>query len=421
MSGEQGGLWRNADFVRLWSAATTTNFGSMIRAIALPFVAILELDATPADVATLSAASLLPGFLLGLVASARLERMRKRPVLIGSDLLRAALLVTVPIAAGFGVLRMEHLYGVALGSGFLSFVFDVAHTSYLPSLVERHELLAANSRLKAAEATTEAAAFASGGWLVQVLGAPLALLVDSVSFVVSAATLSRIRRPEPDPGASPHADVLAEIQEGAVHVLRSATLRPLARARVVAAFSLQVYGVAYLLFASRELGFAPGTLGSIFAIGALSSLLGALGARRAVARLGLGGALWSALALVALTMGLLPLAPAAGVALLFLVLHQLGDGFEVVFSVNAVSLRQAVTPPAFLGRVNGTFEFAALGAMLLGTVVGGAVGETFGLRATLGLGALGMGVAAGLVALSSVGRLRRSPAGPDAAEGPDPA
>jgi Na+/melibiose symporter-like transporter len=414
-------LWRNSDFVRLWSAATITNFGSMIRQIALPFVAILELDATPRDIAVLAAASMLPGVVLGLFASARIDRMRKLPILIASDLLRAALLVTVPLAAWWDALRMEHLYGVALVSGFLSFVFDVAHGSYLPSLVERRELVAANSRLKGAEAVTEAGAFASGGWLVQWLTAPVALLVDSVSFLVSAAVLSRIRRPEPAPAPPPGTHVLEETREGAGFVWTSATLRPLLVAAVVAAFSFQVFGVVYLLFASQELGFQPGTLGSIFAIGAGSSVVGALVARRAMLRLGLGNAMWGGLALVAVTMGLLPFAPGAALGLLFLALHQLGDGFEVVFSVNAVSLRQAVTPRRVLGRVNGTFEFATLGAMLLGTGVGGALGEALGLRATLGVGAIGMGVAALCILFSSVGPLRRAPSEPDAATASDPA
>jgi MFS family permease len=351
---------------------------------------------------------MLPGVVLGLFASARIDRMRKLPILIASDLLRAAVLVSVPLAAWWDVLRMEQLYFVALLSGLLSFVFDVAHGSYLPSLVERRELVAANSRLKGAEAVTEAGAFASGGWLVQWLTAPVALL-------------SRIRRPEPAPAPSARAPVLEEIREGAGFVWTSATLRPLVVATVVAAFSFQVFGVVYLLFASQELGFQPGTLGSIFAIGAGSSLVGALFARRAMLRLGLGNALWGGLALVAVTMGLLPFAPGAAAGLLFLALHQLGDGFEVVYSVNAVSLRQAVTPRHFLGRVNGSFEFATLGAMLLGTGVGGVLGETLGLRATLGVGAVGMGVAALCIVFSPVGRLRRGPSELDAADAADPA
>lgn len=400
------GLWRNRDFVRLWSAATITNFGTMIRRIALPFVAILELDAGPGDLAVLAAASLLPGFLLGLFASAQVDRMRKRPILIVSDLLRAVLLVSVPLAAWWDVLRMEHLHAVALLGGLLGFLFDVAHTSYLPSLVERGELVAANSRLRAAEAVTEGGAFASGGWLVQWLTAPFTLLVDALSFLASAAILARIRRPEDLPERRPDARVLAEVREGIGFVLASPTLRPLLAATVLSAFSFQVTSVVYLLFTSQELGFRPGTLGSIFAIGAASSFVGAALAQRAMLWLGLGRAMWLGLLGVAATMGLLPLAPAALAGLLFLGLHQLGDGLEVVYSVHAVSLRQATTPAGFLGRVGGTFEFAALGAMLLGTAVGGFLGEILGLRATLAAGAAGMALAALCIAATPVGRLR---------------
>ncbi|MEN8182939.1 MAG: MFS transporter [Myxococcota bacterium] len=409
--GSSGGLWRNADFVRLWSAATVTNFGSMIRRIALPFVAILVLDATPKDIAILAAASMLPGFVLGLLASARIDRLRKRPILIASDLLRALLMLTVPLAAWQGWLRMEHLYVVSLLAGFLSFLFDVAHTSYLPTLVERRELVAANSRLKAAEAVTEAGAFASGGWLVQILSAPLALLVDSLSFLTSAAILSRIRTQEPEPPPTHDSRVLTEVREGLGFVARSPALRPLAISSIVAAFSFQVYSTAYLLFVNQELGFAPGTLGTIFAVGAASSFAGALAVAPTSRRLGLGNAMAGGLVLVCLTMALLPFAPGATLlGVLLLVLHQLGDGAEVVFQVNAVSLLQATTPHRMLGRVNGTFHFSALGAMLLGTALGGALGETLGLRATLLVGAVGVGVAAACLGLSRVGRLRETPA-----------
>jgi Na+/melibiose symporter-like transporter len=403
------GTFANRDFVRLWCAATASNFGSMVGTIALPFTAILVLGATPANLALLGACRLLPGFVLGLVASARLERWRKRRVLVACDWARAAILVTVPAAVGLGALRMEHLYAVALGSGLCNFLFDVAHVSYLPTLVDRRELLEANSRLKAAEAVTEGGAFAVGGWLVQLLTAPLALLVDAASFVASALWLRTIRREEilPEPASR---DVAAEIAEGIRVLWRSPLLLPLAAGGVLAAFSFQVVGVVYLLYVSRELGFAPGLLGLIFAVGAGSSFVGALAAERATARFGLGRVLWSGLALAGLATLLLPLAPAASlVGALCLVAHQLGDGAAVVHQVSDVSLRQSVTPGRVLARVNGTFHFAALGSMLLGTLVGGALGEALGLRAALVTGAAGTLAGALVIALSPLGELRAPP------------
>ncbi len=403
------GTFANRDFVRLWCAATASNFGSMVGAIALPFTAILVLGATPTQLALLGACRLLPGFVLGLVASARLERWRKRKILVACDWARAGLLVTVPAAVWLGALRVEHLYAVALGSGLCNFLFDVAHVAYLPTLVDRRELLEANSRLKAAEAVTEGAAFAAGGWLVQLLTAPVALLVDAVSFVASALWLRTLRREELLRSPAPR-DVAAEIAEGLRILWQSPLLLPLAAGGVLAAFSFQVVGVVYLLYVSRELGFAPGLLGLIFAVGAASSFAGALVAERATARFGLGRVLWGGLALAGLATLLLPLAPAASrVGALCLVAHQLGDGAAVVHQVSEVSLRQSITPPRALARVNGTVHFAALGGMLLGALVGGVLGESLGLRPTLVTGAAGTLAGALVIARSPLGALRAPP------------
>jgi MFS family permease len=408
------GTFANRDFLRLWWAATASNFGSMVGGIALPFTAILVLGATPAHLALLGACRLLPGFVLGLLASARLEHWRKRRVLVACDWVRAAVLVTVPAAQWLGALRMEHLYAVALANGLCGFLFDVAHVSYLPTLVDRRELLEANSRLKAAEAVTEGAAFAAGGWLVQLLTAPLALLVDAASFVASALWLGRIRRREDLPEPTKR-EVAGEIADGIRVLGRSPLLLPLAAGGVLAAFSFQVVGVVYLLYASRELGFAPGLLGLIFAVGAGSSFAGALAAERAAARFGLGRVLWGGLALAGFATLALPLAPGAGLAgVLCLVVHQLGDGAAVVHQVSDVSLRQSVTPHHVLARVNGTFHFAALGAMLVGTLVGGALGESLGLRAVLGIGAAGTLAGALVIACSPLGALRAPPGPPEA-------
>jgi MFS family permease len=382
------GLLCNADFVRLWAAATISVFGSLVTRTALPWTAILWLDADASDVALLRAAEIAPAVALALAAGVWADRLRRRPTLIAADVARAALLLTVPAAAWLGALRLEHLFAVALAVGAFSVFFDVAHLAYLPTLVPRDRLAAANSRLSATGHAAEVGAFASAGFLVQLLGAPFALVVDAVSFVVSALLLARIRRVEPASVGAAGEGVWRELRAGVAAVLEHPLLRPLGIAALAQSFAFGLVGTVYLLYVTEELGFQPGALGLIFAVGGVSSIAGALVAVRAADALGTGRAIIGGLALLPLATLLLPLAPGAtlvGAALL--VGHQLGDGFDVVARVNEVSLRQRVTPDALLGRVNGSLHFATHAALLAGTLAGGWIGETAGLRATLVLAA----------------------------------
>jgi hypothetical protein len=205
----------------------------MVTQLALPFAAIQVLGAGAAELGALRALVLVPGFALGLAAGAWLDRLRRRPVLVASDLARAAVQASVAAAAALGALTMDHLYAVALAAGFLGFLFHVAREAYLPSLVPRGALVSANARLRGGEAVSEGAGFGAGGWLVQLIGAPQALLVDGATFLASAALLARIRRKEPPPaprgarGRGPRA-ALGEVREGLELVLRHPALRPLA-------------------------------------------------------------------------------------------------------------------------------------------------------------------------------------------------
>ncbi len=398
-------LFREPDFARLWWAGTLSNFGSMVSGLAIPFAAI-ALGASPLEIGILNASRLVPGVVLGLLASAWVDRLRRRPILVAADLLRAGLLLGVPVAAVAGVLALWHLYALSLLSGFFGFVFAVAHHAYLPSLVPKERLVDANGKLVAGESASEALAFASGGFLVQWFTAPFALLVDSVSFVASALLIRRIRAPEPPPESRAARRAWPEISEGLAAVRRSPLLRPLLVADLLSAFSFQLAGVVYLLYVYRELGLPEGLLGVIFAAGSLSSLLGAVGAERAAARFGSGAAMIGGLAFGALAVGLLPLAPTgSAVAIALLVLHQLGDGAQVIYGVNEVSLRQRVVPSELLGRVNGSFRAAAQLAMLAGTVLGSALGESLGNRATLVASALAMAAAAVRLLASQVRRV----------------
>ena len=400
MSG--GGLWQNRDFTLLWSAATVTNFGSMVTKLAIPFAAIGMLDAGPADLAWLTAAGLVPGVLVGLLAGTVSDRLRKRPLLIASDLGRAALYLSIPAAAFQGALTLPQLYAVAFGAGCLRTLFDVAHVSYLPALVRREQLVDANSRLRAAEAVTEGAAFGVGGWLVQWLTAPVAVALDSLSFVASAGLLTRIRHRETAPAADPgtRRHPLEETSAGIRFVAAHPLLRRLALAAIALAVSDGFFAVGFLLFVHGELGFPEGGLGMVFAVGAVSSFLGAVAAEHATRRFGAGRTMVAGLVLFAAGSALIPLIPTFGLlGWVLMVAHQLGDGGEVAWAVNHVSLVQLHAPPEMLGRVNGALEFASVGAMLAGTALAGAVGDAVGARGIVWL-------AVAFAALAAIALLR---------------
>src|SRR5215208_7728803 len=213
----RGGLWRNTRFVNLWGAATISTFGSLITGTALPFTAILILDASPSAIGVLRIAELLPGFLFGLVAGAWVDRLRRKPIMIATDLGRALLVAIVPLAAFLGWLDLGHLYATAALVSVLGVFFDVAYQSFLPSLVENEELVEANSKLSAAMSVAEASAFSSAGWLIQLLTAPLAMLVDALTFLVSAGLVARIREPELEArpsSAAARPSIASDVKEG---------------------------------------------------------------------------------------------------------------------------------------------------------------------------------------------------------------
>lgn len=404
-------LSRNRAFARLWWAATISNFGSMLHAIALPFLAVMLLDVAPAEMAGLAAAGVVPGVVLGLVAGAWVDRLPRRPILVATDWGRALVVATVPLAAALGTLRLEHLYAAALLNGLLGFGFDVAHTAYVPFLVRRDELVEANASLRAAESVTEGAAFALGGWLIELIGGALVLAGDAVSFLLSAAFLRGIPVEEaPRAARTGGGSIAREIGEGVRFTARQPLLLPLVGSAALGAFSFRVAGVVYLLYVYRELGFAPGVLGMVFAVGAVSSFAGALVAGRASQKIGVGPSMIAGLALLGGAILLLPIAPAAGaIALAILVTHQCGDGFEVVYAINQTSLRQAVTPDPMLGRVSASLHFAEAVASLLGIAVGGVLGEVLGLRATLTVSGAACLVGALWLLLSPVRSVERLP------------
>ena len=406
------GLWRHAGFMNLWIGQTISVFGSMIGGTALSFTAILVLHATPFQLGVLAAAHLVPAFMAGLIAGAWVDRARRRPILIAADLGRALLLATIPLAAFLHLLRIEQLYIVAFLVSILTIFFDVAYQSYLPSLIRREDLVDGNSKLSASAAVSEISGFGIAGWLVQIFTAPIAILIDAISFVFSAVFVGLIRTTEPAVPATDRQSMRREIAEGLGEVLRNPLLRATAVCTVILDLSGGVYGTLVVLYMSRGLGFEPGILGMIWAVGGISSFLGAVAAARTTRRFGIGPAMVFGLLLMGISQLFIPLAEGATlVAALLLIAQQLtGDGAFTIYEINQVSLSQSVAPERLLGRVNASMQFIGLGATFAGSLLGGVLGETLGVRTTLVLGACGTLLAALWLVLSPVRALKVAPA-----------
>jgi len=411
--GLRTGLWRHPDFVKLWAGETISVFGSLIGRTALQFTAILVLGARPFEVAALLALGIVPELVFAPFVGVWVDRLRRRPIMIAADLGRATLLASIPLAYAFDALTMEQLYAVAFLTGILSICFGVAYQSYLPSLVKREELLEGNSKLTASESVAEVGAFGTAGWLVQVFTGPVAILIDALSFLFSAFFIGRIKKTESPPATKDErTGMLREAREGIQTILDNRFLRATIVSECLNHFAFGMFGAAFGLYVIRVLDFEPGVLGMIYAVGGVSSLVGAVFAARAASRLGIGPAMVVGLAVIGASMLLVPLAQGGAIlAGAFLVAQQLGDGGFVVYSINEVSLRQTITPERLLGRVNAGFEISAHGVLLLGILAGGGLGETLGLRGTLALASWAMLLAALWLAASPVFRLRAAPSG----------
>jgi MFS family permease len=406
-------LWRDRRFGALWAGQSVSLLGSRVTAFALPLVAALSLGASAGEMGLLTAAELAPSLALGLVAGVWVDRRPRRPILIAADLGRAALLATIPAAALAGVLRIEQLYAVALLAGTLGLFADVARSSLLPTLVGRERLADANGKLEMSRSVARVAGPGLAGALVELLTAPVAVAADALSFLVSAACLARLRVAERPRPARAGRSLWAEVGEGLRLVRGSPSLRAQVGATALLNFFAGGITAVEILFFTRELGVAPAVLGAVIAASGVAAVVGAIVAARTAARFGLGPTMVGALALFSLAH--FPVALATGPPALVTALLVLGiGGIQLafpVYGVGAAALLQGVTPDHLLGRVTASVRFLLVGPPLLGALVGGALGDALGLRATMLLGAVGQLVPCLWLYLSPV-RAMRQPAPP---------
>jgi predicted MFS family arabinose efflux permease len=354
------GLWRNVNFTKLWFAQTVSELGSKMGA--LGFVAVLALGASPFQMGWLGTFRLLPALMFGLVAEVWVDRLPRRPILIVADFGSAALLASIAIAWAIDRLTIEHLYVVTFGTGLSSVFFGVAYRSYLPSLVPRDDLIEATSKLLTSEAVVETTGFSAGGWIAQILGSITVVVFDTITFLVSGIAFLTIRKHEPVPEkTSERRSIRREIVEGLRFVWEDGILRAIAGSTILTGIGTGMAFTLWLLFGVEELGIQPGVLGTIAAVGGVTSLGGAVYAERITKKFGIGPTMVVTQALATVSFFLIPAASGPiFIAATFLVINQFGDAPEIIYLINKTNLSQAITPGNMLGRVNASSDVVGL-------------------------------------------------------------
>jgi MFS family permease len=413
----------NSDFRRLWLGQAISAVGTAVTYLALPLTAVVVLGARPQQMGFLISASWLPALLFSLFAGVWADRLRRRPILIATDLARAAVLVTVPLAMFAGVLRIEQLFVVSFLVGSCTVLFQSAYRPYIPYLVGREHLIEANSRIAMADSTARVIGPGLGGVLVQLLTAPIAIAVDVLSYLASALSIWLIRAPETAPEKSERRSVWSEITEG----LRFAVSQPFLRAGMVlgAVFNVTITigDAVYIIYATRVLGLDAGLLGIVLTIGGVAAIGGAAFVGRITRRTGIGPGIVAGM-IVLTTGSALPLfagGPPFVAAAYLAVRAVLVSGAAIVVNVSMTSVGQAATPDRLLGRVGAAGNVVGLGLIPIAALVGGWLGEHVGLWQTLLVSCAGQFVGLIYVVASPLRRIRTTADLLAAARPPSPA
>ncbi|MFB9890861.1 MFS transporter [Planobispora takensis] len=413
----QRSVFADRDFRKLFAAATASRLGTSIGDLAVPLAAVTALAATPGELGVLAMFSTVAYLLIGLPAGAWVDRMRRRPVMVVTDLARAMLLGSVPLAWWLDVLTFAHLCAVVLVCGVATLFFELADQSYLPHLVGPDRLTAANTALVTMDAADNLAGRAIGGYLIQLLSAPVAIVLDALSYLWSALFLRGISRVEPRPERTGETSLRRDIGEGVRMVARHPILRAIAAEGALTNLAIQIIQTMLPLLFVRELGLSPVWLGVFLTMGGVGFMLGSASANRLGRRIGDGRAVWlTSVAIVPFT-PLIPLLD-TGAGMWLAGVGWMAVTWKVgVSNVIKVSFRQRITPGHLLGRVTATMRFLLTGALAAGAAAAGLIGELAGVRAALWAGAAVLAVSFLPIMLSPLRTMRDLPEGGEAGPG----
>lgn len=405
----RGGLFRHHDFRQLFIGDAISQVGTQLTMLAMPVLAIRVLDANAFQMGVLATCEFLAFLLIGLPAGAWVDRWRKQRVLVANDLIRAASLATLPLAWGLDLLTFPQVLVVALVVGCCTVFFDVAYQSYLPDIVEPEHIGEGNAKLQAAQSVAMIGGPAAAGALIKLIGAPLTIGLDALSFVWSAVFVRRIRHVDTPPPRKDRRPLAVEIREGLSFVVHHPLLWRITACTSLANLFSSISGAMIVLYALR-LGLDEGQLGLAFGIGAVGGLLGALVATRVTAWVGEGRVIPLASLLWMPANFVMPLAGIVVDPFVAVVGYMLVNTFAVVlYNVTQVSFRQRLCPRPMLGRMNASIRFLVWGVMPIGSFLGGVIGHSAGLRTVFWIEAFGAIIAALPVLISPLLGMRDLP------------
>ncbi|MFE4513668.1 MFS transporter [Kitasatospora sp. NPDC056783] len=393
-------------FWRYWSGSLVSRLGDQVTTVALPLIAVVTLHATAWQVGLITGAGYLAWLLVGLPAGVLVHRLPLRGTQVVTDLVRALAVASVPVAAALGVLGLPQLVAVALLVGLASVVFDVGNSTFLPSIVPKEELTARNSLLSGSSAATELAGPSLGGVLVQLVGGAAAMVLDTVSYLVSAALLRSLPRAERRTGSPAGAGMREQIREGWHFVTRHPVIGPCVADATAVNFVAGGLMTLTPVFLITTLDAPPAAVGALMATGGLGSLIGAALTPRVASRIGSGGALRRSALVAALFTFLLPLAGSGWGVVVFAVGNAGFSAGVVVTTIVTRTHRQTHTPPELLPRVMATVRFVSWGAIPVGALLAGAASTAWGPRTALALLAVCSLAGPAILASSSIRRVR---------------
>jgi MFS family permease len=405
---EQQSLFRHSDFMKLWVGQSISSFGSQFSPFAIQVIAVTILGATSFQLGILSFLNTIPFLTLGLLVGVYVDRHRRRRIMIFADFGRALALFLIPLSAVVYVVTMNLLYLVTFVAGVLTVFFEITYQSYLPSLVDRSQIVDANSKLQTTASTAQTLGPSMAGFIIPVVTAPIACLGDTCGYISSVASLSLIKKPESIDASRSRAPVIKDIREGLRVVFEDPRLRSIAACTATANLASSAWGAILYKYLLQNLKMSVPEIGVAFAIGGVGSILGALTAMRVTNRLGVGRIIVLGIVLSGVTISLYFAAPDTAFYVLsgsFFI-----NGIGVLwYNIPQVSYRQSVVSAEIQGRMNATMRTIVWGVVPIGGLLGGILGEVSGVHATIGLMTVLGALAFLFVLLSPVRQIKEFP------------